>query len=190
MNVELTAEQQESQAGSASSSGKRFAPCRSLGSRGRMPREIVGRLAGKGYLGALIPAEYGGTFTDMITFGLLHEEVGRGCSSVRSLLTVHGMLQYAVLRWGSDGLREAVAAAAGPGRGIGAFGLTEPNTGSDARSIETSARKNEGTYILNGTKVWNTFGQFATVYLIFAQQEGKSVRFLWSGTGRGSRSHP
>ena len=126
-----------------------------------MPREVVGRLAEKGYLGALIPAEYGGTFTDMITFGLLNEELGRGCSSVRSLLTVHGMVQYAILRWGSEALKKHWLPRLATGEAIGAFGLTEPGTGSDAASIETSARPSGGSYVLDGTKVWTTFGQFA-----------------------------
>lgn len=62
----------------------------------QMPRDLITRLGERGYLGGLIPREYGGAGMDMVTFGLLNEEVGRGCSSVRSLLTVHGMVQFAI----------------------------------------------------------------------------------------------
>jgi glutaryl-CoA dehydrogenase (non-decarboxylating) len=144
----------------------------------RIPSELVGRLGHEGYLGALIPTDYGGSGMDMVTFGLLNEEVGRGCSSVRSLLTVHGMVQFAILRWGNEAQRKKWLPKLATGELIGAFGLTEPNVGSDARSIETSATPAEGSYVLRGTKVWTTFGQIADVYLIFAQQEGRICTFL------------
>ena len=142
----------------------------------RVPDDLVGRLGQAGYLGALIPANYGGAGMDMITFGLLNEEVGRGCSSVRSLLTVHGMVQFAILRWGNEAQKDKWLPRLAKGEWIGAFGLTEPNVGSDARGIETSATVAAGSYVLRGSKVWTTFGQIANVFLIFAQQEGQIGR--------------
>ena len=91
-----------------------------------MPRDLIARLGQKGYLGGLIPLEYGGAGMDMVTFGLLNEEVGRGCSSVRSLLTVHGMVQFAIVRWGSDDQKKKWLPRLATGEVIGAFGLTEP----------------------------------------------------------------
>jgi glutaryl-CoA dehydrogenase (non-decarboxylating) len=179
MSVELTAAHQASQAGFREFVRDEIAPHANRWDREeRMPREVVARLAEMGYLGALIPPEFGGTYKDMITFGLLNEELGRGCSSVRSLLTVHGMVQYAILRWGSEALKTHWLPRLARGEEIGAFGLTEPGTGSDAKSIETSARPSGGSYVLDGAKVWTTFGQFATVYLVFAQQEGRICTFL------------
>src|SRR5271165_4867229 len=154
MNLELTGAQQASQAGFRTFVRDEIAPHADRWDREeRMPREVIARLAAMGYLGALIPREYGGTYTDMVTFGLLNEELGRGCSSVRSLLTVHGMVQFAILRWGSDSLKERWLRRLATGEAIGAFGLTEPATGSDARAIETSARPSGGSYVLDGTKV-------------------------------------
>jgi glutaryl-CoA dehydrogenase (non-decarboxylating) len=144
----------------------------------RVPADLVGRLGQAGYLGALIPTNYGGAGMDMITFGLLNEEVGRGCSSVRSLLTVHGMVQFAILRWGNEAQKDKWLPRLAKGEWIGAFGLTEPNVGSDARGIETSATVSAGSYVLRGSKVWTTFGQIANVFLIFAQQEGRICTFL------------
>ena len=91
-----------------------------------MSTDIVARLGQKGYLGGLIPRDYGGMGMDMVTFGLLNEEIGRGCSSVRSLLTVHGMVQFAILRWGTEDQKRKWLPRLARGEVIGAFGLSEP----------------------------------------------------------------
>src|SRR6185437_14702648 len=70
-----------------------------------MPDETVRVLAKKGYLGAVLPSDRGGAGFNMVEFGLLNEELGRGCSSVRSLLTVHSMAALTVWRWGTEGRR-------------------------------------------------------------------------------------
>lgn len=72
----------------------------------KTPPELIRKLADSGYLGSMIPKEYGGLGMDMITIGLLNEEIGRVCSSIRSLLTVHGMVALAILRWGTKEQRE------------------------------------------------------------------------------------
>jgi glutaryl-CoA dehydrogenase (non-decarboxylating) len=143
-----------------------------------MPADMVTRLGQKGYLGGLIPREYGGAGMDMVTFGLLNEEMGRGCSSVRSLLTVHGMVQFALLRWGKEDQKKRWLPRLATGEVIGAFGLTEPSAGSDAAGIQTSAAVIENSYVLNGTKVWTTFGQIAHLFLIFGKQDGRICAFL------------
>ena len=114
----------------------------------------------------------------MVTFGLLNEEMGRGCSSVRSLLTVHGMVQFAILRWGKEDQKKKWLPRLAMGEVIGAFGLTEPGAGSDAAAIETSAAVSENSYVLNGTKVWTTFGQIADLVLVFGKQDGRICAFL------------
>ena len=100
---------------------------------------MIARLGERGYLGGLVPRDYGGAGLDMVTFGLLNEEIGRGCSSVRSLLTVHGMVQFAILRWGREDQKKKWLPRLATGEVIGAFGLTEPAAGSDAAAIETDA---------------------------------------------------
>ena len=144
----------------------------------RIPPELVKRMAQAGYLGAFVPVEYGGPGMDMVTYGLLNEEFGGGCSSARSLLTVHGMAQFAILRWGSDAMKKRWLPRLATGEIIGVFGLTEPGAGSDAAGIQTSATPSGDSYVLNGTKQWITFGQIADVILLFAKQDGRMCAFL------------
>lgn len=154
------------------------------------PPELIQKIAQQGYLGALAPAESGGSEMDMLTFGILNEEFGRGCSSLRSLLTVHSMVTYAILRWGSKQQKAYWLPRLANGQVIGAFGLSEPNVGSDARSVETSARPDGDVYVLNGRKKWITYGQIADLYLIFAQYEGRVSAFLVERTTPGFSAVP
>jgi len=142
------------------------------------PREAIGRLAATGWLGAVVPAAQGGAGMDWVTFGLLNEELGRGCSSIRSLLTVHSMASYAVLRFGSRAQKERWLPLLARGEAIGAFALSEPNVGSDASAVETVATKDGDGWVLDGRKKWTTYGQIADVFLLFAKAEGKPVAFL------------
>lgn len=144
-----------------------------------LPPEIVEKLSLKGYLGCMLAKEYGGMGLDNITIGLLNEEIGRGCSSVRSLLTVHGMVALAINRWGSEQQKIKWLPKMAAGETIGAFSMTEPNVGSDAKSIETIAEKeNDDYYLLNGTKRWTTMAQIADIYLVFARCQDGVTAFI------------
>jgi len=144
----------------------------------RIPLELIEKLARSGYLGAIVPAEFGGAGLDIISFGLLHEAIGRGCSSVRSLLTVHSMVAYALLKWGNRQQKLLWLPKLASGETLAAFALSEPEVGSDAKSITTTAEKCEEFYILNGRKKWTTFGQIANLFLIFARCGEKLTTFL------------
>jgi len=144
----------------------------------RTPPEAIGRLAATGWLGAVVPREHGGAGMDWVTFGLLNEELGRGCSSLRSLLTVHSMAAHAVLRWGSRAQKERWLGPFARGEAIGAFALSEPEVGSDASAVQTTATADGDGYVLDGRKKWTTYGQIADVFLLFAKVEGKPVAFL------------
>jgi alkylation response protein AidB-like acyl-CoA dehydrogenase len=149
----------------------------------RLPTELIESMARRGYLGALVPKAYGGSARDMITFGLLNEEIGQGCSSLRSLLTVHSMVTYALLRWGSALQRETWLPRLARGEVIGAFALSEPGAGSDAQAIATTATPCGGSYILSGQKTWISFGQVADLFLVFARcGSGVSAFLLERGT--------
>jgi glutaryl-CoA dehydrogenase (non-decarboxylating) len=141
-------------------------------------KELICKVAEKGYLGSVIPKEYGGMGLDMVSIGILNEEIGRGCSSVRSLLTVHGMVALAILRWGDKKKRDYWLPKMAKGEVIGAFALTEPEVGSDAKSVKTNALLENNQYVLNGTKKWTTMGQIADIFLVFAQCDGKPTAFL------------
>lgn len=179
MKIELTTQQQQAQEAFRAFVQAELMPYADQYDREqRTPPEIVAKVARQGYLGAIIPSEYGGGGMDMITFGLLAEEIGRGCSSIRSLLTVHSMVAHAILRWGSARQKATWLPRLATGESIAAFGLSEPNAGSDARSIETEARPDGDAYIINGQKRWTTYGQIADLFLIFAQCDGKVSAFL------------
>ncbi|MBD2183508.1 acyl-CoA dehydrogenase family protein [Planktothrix sp. FACHB-1355] len=142
------------------------------------PIQLIENLAKKGYLGAIIPKDFGGSGMDAIAYGLLNEEIGRGCSSLRSLLTVHNMVSHAILKWGNKQQKEYWLPKLATGEVIAAFALSEANVGSDAKSIETTATLDGDTYLLNGQKKWITYGQIADIFLVFAQCDGKPSAFL------------
>ncbi|MEH2349568.1 MAG: acyl-CoA dehydrogenase family protein [Nostoc sp.] len=142
------------------------------------PPEIIKKIAKCGFLGAILPQEYGGIGMDMITYGILNEEIGRGCSSIRSLLTVHNMVAHALRKWGNKSQKEYWLPKFASGEIIAAFALSEPNVGSDAKSVETTATLVGDAYILNGQKKWITYGQIADIFLVFAKCEGKPTAFL------------
>jgi len=132
------------------------------------PPDRVRRMAERGYLGALVPEAHGGAEMDMVTFGFLNEEIGAACSSARSLLTVHGMVCHAILRFGGEDLRARWLPELASGRKIGAFALTEPEVGSDARGVQTTAALDDGAWVLGGRKKWTSFGQVADLFLVLA----------------------
>jgi alkylation response protein AidB-like acyl-CoA dehydrogenase len=100
------------------------------------------------------------------------------------------MVTYAIQRWGSKQQKETWLPRLASGATIGAFALSEPNVGSDASSIETSAELRGDTYILNGQKKWSTYGQIADLYLIFARYEGRVSAFLVERTSPGLDMRP
>jgi len=145
---------------------------------GAVPEELLARIGEAGLWAPFLPPGLGGSGTDMVTFGEIHEEVGRGCSSVRSLLTVHGMLSWALQRWGSAEQLERWGPSLAAGRVLGAFCLTEPQAGSDTGAITTRAVPRGGGWVLDGAKKWITGGRRADLFLVFAQGPASTVALL------------
>lgn len=156
----------------------------------RIPPEVITALRERGYLGAILPEEVGGGGLDPVTYGLLTEELGRGCSSVRSLLTVHDMAGVATLRWGSPSLRREVVPRLARGELLGAFALSEPEVGSDARRVQTRARREGDDWVLDGRKKWITYGQIADLFVVLAQAEEGPTAFLVPGDAPGLSRQP
>lgn len=142
------------------------------------PSHIVEALARAGYLAAMIPQSHGGHPLEPREFGLLNQELGRCCSSVRSLITVHSMVCFALNRWGSAEAKKRWLPDLAAGRTIGAFGLSEPEAGSAAGEIQTSAQQAGSEYVLRGCKKWTTYGEIAGVYLVFAKCADAPVAIL------------
>jgi glutaryl-CoA dehydrogenase (non-decarboxylating) len=179
LRMELSPAQETARAGFAAFVDREVAPFAGEWDRAAAtPADVIGRVTGAGYLGALLPREVGGQGMDWVSFGLLNEELGRGCSSIRSLITVHSMCSFAVQRWGGRELKERLLPRLASGEVVGAFGLSEPEVGSDAASVRTEATPDGDHYVLNGQKKWTTYGQIANAYLVFAKSEGRPIAFL------------
>jgi len=139
---------------------------------GRFDLELVSRLADQGYLGAIVPREYGGAGLDHVTFGLVVEEIGRGDSAMRTVVSVQTSLVCgSILRWGTEDQKAHYLPRLCSGEWLGCFGLTEPEAGSDAASQHTRARRVDGGWLLQGAKMWISLGNHAKVALIFAQTD-------------------
>ncbi|MEK8018254.1 MAG: acyl-CoA dehydrogenase family protein [Candidatus Parabeggiatoa sp.] len=191
MEIELSPQQIQAQENFRSFVSQEIAPYADQNDQQEStPPEIIKKLASVGYLGAIIPKEQGGQGMDAITFGLLCEEIGRSSASLLSLLTVHGMVCQAILKWGSASQRANWLPKLASGETIGAFGLTEPHVGSDAKSVETTAVISNNSAILNGEKKWISFGQVADLFLIIAQCEGKPSAFLVERKSPGFSTEP
>lgn len=143
-----------------------------------LSEEILDSIRSSGFLGSMIQENYGGKGWDPITQGLLNEEIGKLCSSTRAMLTVHGMVAIAIQRFGTEEQKQAYLPQLSDGSIIGAFALSEPGTGSDAKSIQCQAEVRNDSYVLNGVKKWITMGQVADLILVIAKLNDGPTAFL------------
>lgn len=133
-------------------------------------RSIVKKLGALGFLGLTIPEEYGGSGGDHLAYCLVTEELGRGDSSVRGIVSVSlGLVAKTVAAWGDEAQKRRWLPRLTSGDAIGCFGLTEPGTGSDAGNLSTRAVRDGDDYVINGTKMFITNGSWADVVLLFAR---------------------
>ncbi len=133
-------------------------------------RELVTLMAKQGYLGAIVPKEYGGAGLDYKTFALITEEVGRGCSAMRTVVSVQTSLVCStILKWGTEDQKLSYLPLLCTGEWLGCFGLTEPDTGSDAANQKTIATKTDSGWSITGRKMWISMGNHAKLALVFAQ---------------------
>lgn len=179
MKVELNAQQKEAQASFRAFVDEEIIPhATGYEQEQRIPAELIEKLAQQGFLGAGLPEAYGGQDMDMITYGLLNEELGRGSSSVRGLMMLQNMIGYTLNKWGSEVHKECWLKKIASGEVITSLALTEPEIGTDIKEVATVATLDDDAYILNGHKVWITLGQIAHLFLILARCEGKLCAFL------------
>ncbi|MBX9426137.1 MULTISPECIES: acyl-CoA dehydrogenase family protein [Streptomyces] len=133
-------------------------------------RAIVKKLGAVGFLGLTLPEEYGGSGGDHLAYCLVTEELGRGDSSVRGIVSVSlGLVAKTIASWGSEEQKRAWLPRLASGEALGCFGLTEPGTGSDAGNLATRAVRDGDDYVLDGTKMFITNGTWADVVLLFAR---------------------
>ena len=136
---------------------------------GGFPRELFGRMADAGFLGAPLPEAYGGGGTDYVSFALLCEELERADTAFRVVQSVHvGLNSLALLQWGTEEQRRRWLVPQAKGDKLGTFGLTEPGVGTDAGNLATTARRDGSGYRLNGQKMWISLADIADHFLVFA----------------------
>ena len=138
----------------------------------KFDRELASMLGEMGYLGAPVAEAYGGRGLDYVAYGLIVEQIGRGDSAARTVVSVQTSLVCgSIERWGTEEQKQRWLPSLCSGEALGCFGLTEPDSGSDAASLRTRAERTNGGWVLNGQKMWISLGNFAEVALIFAQTE-------------------
>lgn len=139
----------------------------------RFDREIMTELGDLGLLGATLPAEYGGSEVNYVSYGLIAREVERVDSSYRSAMSVQASLvMHPIYTYGSEAQRRKYLPKLASGEWVGCFGLTEPGSGSDPASMITRATAVDGGYRLSGAKMWITNSPIADVFVVWAKLEG------------------
>lgn len=142
----------------------------------RVDPGIVKRLGELGILGLMLPEEYGGVEADMLSYTLVTEELGRGDSSVRGIVSVSlGLVSKTIATHGTDEQKAEWLPRLAAGEALGCFALTEPGTGSDAGSVSTRARRDGGDWVIDGAKIFITNGTVADVALVFARTGEKRL---------------
>jgi glutaryl-CoA dehydrogenase len=147
---------------------------------GKFPLHLVPELAELGVFGANLPEEYGCAGLNNVAYGLIMQELERGDSGVRSFASVQGALvMYPIYAFGSEEQKREYLPKMASGEIIGCFGLTEPDYGSNPAGMITRAREqSDGSWVINGTKMWITNGSTAQVAIIWAKTEGDSDKSI------------
>ncbi len=144
---------------------------REMDAQSIMPAEILTQMRDLGLFGAQVPEEYGGLGLDTVTYANIIEELARACAGVSILLSVHcSVAAYPLMVFGNEDQRRRFLPRLAAGE-VGAFCLSEPDSGSDAASLKTSARREGDRYVLNGTKVFVSSGSVAGLYLVMARTD-------------------
>jgi alkylation response protein AidB-like acyl-CoA dehydrogenase len=140
--------------------------------RAEYPSDLVAKIAELGLMGTPFPEEYGGAAQSYVTFALTVEELCRACASTGLIMDVNiSLCGEPILMFGTEEQKRKFLAPLATGEKLGALAMTEPEAGSDAASIKTSAVKRDGHYVLNGRKIFITNGEIADTYVVTAVTE-------------------
>lgn len=143
------------------------------------PKHLIKEMGELGAFGPYIPSKYGGADMDQISYGLIMQELERGDSSIRSMASVQSSLvMYPIYKFGTEEQRQKYLPLLAKGELIGAFGLTEPNHGSDPGGMITRISDKGDHYLLNGSKMWITNASIADVSIVWAKDDEKVIRGL------------
>lgn len=134
--------------------------------------DTFAKLAEIGLTGICFPERYGGSGMDYISLGLASEELEYVDTSLRTILSIHiGLCGMGVYIWGTEDQKQGFLRPLASGERFGAFGLTEPNAGSDVAGMMSTARRDGDSYVLNGEKTWVSYADYADTFLIFAKTD-------------------
>ena len=151
----------------------------SYAQKGEFPKQIINGLAEIGAFGPYIPVEYGGAGLDQISYGLIMQEIERGDSGVRSTASVQSSLvMFPIWKYGSQEQREKYLPKLASGEFMGAFGLTEPNHGSNPGGMTTNFKDMGDHYLLNGAKLWISNAPFCDIAVVWAKNEEGRIHGL------------
>ena len=159
----------------------------------RFPREILGRLGEMGVMGMMIPEAYGGAGADALSYVLSIEELARICASTAVIVSVNNSVAcYPIWKFGTDAQKATILKDLASGRKLGAYALTEPQSGSDAANQKTRAVRDGADYVLNGAKAWITNAGEADWYVVMAMTDAAAgtrgiTAFLVASTDAGLR---
>jgi glutaryl-CoA dehydrogenase (non-decarboxylating) len=170
MNFELTNEQKQVRDMVREFAQREVAPyIQEWDAKGEFHREVLDKMGELGILGLPIPEQYGGSGFDYVSLALACEELEYVDTFLRVIMSVHvGLNSLALLQWATEEQKQRWLTPQATGEKIATFGLTEPNAGSDAGSIETTAVRDGDFYILNGAKMWISLAAVADHFLVFA----------------------
>lgn len=170
MNFELTDEQQQVRDMVREFAAREVAPyIQEWDAKGQFHREVLTKMGELGILGLPIPEEYGGAGFDYVSLALACEELEYVDTFLRVIMSVHvGLNSLALLQWATEEQKQRWLTPQAMGEKIATFGLTEPNAGSDAGAIETTAVRDGESYLLNGAKMWISLADIADHFLVFA----------------------
>ncbi|MEU9718758.1 acyl-CoA dehydrogenase family protein [Streptomyces sp. NPDC047976] len=173
MNLELSEEQEAVRRLARAFTDREIAPYAAEWDRAEsVDRSIVKKLGDLGFLGLTVPEEYGGSGGDHLSYVLVTEELGRGDSAVRGIVSVSlGLVAKTVAAWGTEEQKRTWLPRLCSGEALGCFGLTEPGTGSDAAALTTRAVREGDAYVISGSKMFITNGTWADVVLLFARTD-------------------
>ncbi|MER3445934.1 MAG: acyl-CoA dehydrogenase [Candidatus Dadabacteria bacterium] len=139
---------------------------------GRFPSELVKKMGELGFMGIFVPEQYGGSGMDTFTYVLALEEVCKACASTGVIMSVNNSLVCEpIYRFGNEEQKKEYLPHLAKGEKLGCFSLSEPAAGSDAGSLRTTATRDGGYYVINGTKNWITNGPEADVIVLFASTD-------------------
>jgi alkylation response protein AidB-like acyl-CoA dehydrogenase len=160
---------------------------------GRFPKEVLQKLGEMGILGMMVPEQYGGAGSDVVSYILAIEELSRVCASTAVIVSVtNSVACFPIWRFGTEAQKTTILRELASGEALGAYALTEPQSGSDAANQKTRAVRDGDAYVLNGAKAWITNAGEARWYVVMAMTDPSSgsrgiTAFLVSAEDRGLR---